>query len=143
MKLPTLSVGFASMPEAEFDPTTARLLLQRNDDEPLNECNWSLSWLSPKGYDGACWMVGNAALRLLHAAHPDVFAPHPGIVPPLPAVATTEVLIYELIKRSHTHRTRKFVPAIDELVMQIGRESESSSMPAHWLCERRPLMLYP
>ena len=127
---------------AAFDDDATHLQLRRHDDKVLNEVNWPLAKLDGLGYDGACLMIGNAALRMLERAHPEVYRAHPHITPPAPAITNTTVLIFELIERSHASRTRRYVEAIDALLDLHADEVGQTSMPAQWPSEREELMRY-
>lgn len=138
MKTPILSIGFTA---TESDP--ARLRVQRHDDDLLNDCDWPLTLLAARGYDGACLLVGNAVLRLLERAHPALFAAHPGIAPPPPVVTHTEALVLELIVRSERYATHRYVGAIDDLIQRIEPEPGCTSLPAQWPGIRNRLLSYP
>lgn len=125
-----------------FNDDATLLQIRRHDDEVLNEVDWPLSELEDLGYDGACRMIGNAALRLLQRAHPEVYRRHPRIMPPPPYVTNTYILIFELIERSHASRTRRYVEAIDALLEYHADELSLTSMPAQWPQNREELMRY-
>jgi len=134
MRTPILTVA--------FNDDATHLRIRRQDDDVLNEVGWPLTELEGLGYDGACRMIGNAALRLLQRAHPAVYTRHPRIMPPLPHVTNTYILIFELIERSHASRTRRYVEAIDALLELHANEVSHTSMPAQWPREREELMAY-
>lgn len=125
-----------------FNDDATRLQLRRHDDDVLNEVDWPLNGLEDLGYDGACRMIGNAALRLLQRAHPTVYTRHPRIMPPPPYVTNTYILVFELIERSHASRTRSYVEAIDALLELHADELSHTSMPTQWPRNREELMQY-
>lgn len=125
-----------------FNDDATLLQLRRHDDEVLNEVAWPLAELEDLGYDGACRTIGNAALRLLQRAHPDVYTRHARIMPPPPYVTNTYILVFELIERSHASRTRRYVEAIDALLELHADELSHTSMPAQWPGNREELMRY-
>lgn len=127
---------------AAFDDDATTLQLRRHDDDVLNEVNWSLAKLDDLGYDGACLMIGNAMLRLLERAHPEVYGRHPRIVPPPPAPTNATSLISELIERSRRSHTRRYVGAIDALLALHTDELSHTSLPAQWPHFREELMRF-
>ena len=127
---------------AAFDDDATHLQLRRHDDKVLNEVKWPLAKLDGLGYDGACLMIGNAALRMLERAHPEVYRAHPHITPPAPAITNTTVLIFELIERSHRSRTRRYVGAIDALLALHAEELLHTSLPTQWPYFREELMRF-
>lgn len=142
MQQPILSVGFAaSAPLAEFDPASARLLLKRHDDNTINnELDLPLTTLAEKGFDGACLLIGNATLRLLHVAHPNVLSAHPQLVPPIPQVVSTEALIMLLISRSRRDRTDCYIGAIDALIQRLKDEPGGTGLAEQWTDIRHTLL---
>lgn len=125
-----------------FNDDATLLQIRRHDEDVLNEIDWPLAELEDLGYDGACRMIGNAALRLLQRAHPEIYTRHARIMPPPPYVTNTYILIFELIERSHASRTRRYVEAIDALLELHADELSHTSMPAQWPRNREELMQY-
>jgi hypothetical protein len=134
MKDPTITIGLSE---------DGRLLFERDDEAPLNECSRSLSALADKGYDGACLAIGNVVMNLLVLAHKDDITRHPALLPPEPVIANTTLLVLELITRSDTDKTRAYVTAIDTLLARHPDDLDRSGMPGLWRGLRERLLQYP
>jgi hypothetical protein len=127
MLQPNVTVALASNTE---QPTL--VLLTNDTTNLLTHYHWPLADLEKQGYAGICHLVGNAALRMLAAAHPDIFAAHPLLVPPPPIIAEPVVMITELISLSLQTKSRACLGALDLLFTHHAAELAQTGLPEAW-----------
>jgi hypothetical protein len=126
MKNPRLTVALARQGD---EPS---LLITRNDNELLNNVNLELKHLNCSGPLGAQAMVGEYTLLLLHAAHPEDFAPYPALVPQSMHMHRPVDLVHYLIEQTTLRKTRQLIPAIDIALAVYREELKNTSIPQQW-----------
>lgn len=113
MKDPKVTVALAGHGEKPV------LLMSRNDSALSNYFDWELETLAALGYLGAQALIGEIVLKMLHAAHPDVFAPYPALHPEERLTGPDDGFQY-LLHLSFQDRTRAYLPAMEALIAQHG-----------------------
>jgi hypothetical protein len=126
VKDPRLTVALAKQGD---EPS---LLISRNDNELLNNVNFELKYLDSLGTLGAQATIGEYALLLLHAAHPEAFVPYQALVPQDMQMHRPIDLVNYLIEQTKLRKTRRLIPAIEIALAVYHDELKSTSIPRQW-----------
>jgi hypothetical protein len=95
--------------------------------------------LGKEGYMGACYKLGDIAMRMLADAHPQIFAGHPALVPPT-AASDPAAMALGLMKLSQENNTRDYVTAIDALLRHHAEAVAHTGLAARWNVIRQRLL---
>lgn len=108
------------------------LTVMRNDGKGIiSRVHIDLAEAEREGYLALVQRVGEATLRLLNAAQPDLFARYPQLIPPAPAEETL-TMAHVLIHRSVREKTLAYVSAIDALLASGDSQVASTDIAEHW-----------
>lgn len=106
------------------------LLISRNDNTEFNRTDVELRNLAALGQLGAHALIGEFTIRMLHAAHPDAFAPYPALQPE-ERLTTPDDGFSFLLHQSFRDRTRAYLPAMETLMEHHG-DAISAIQREHW-----------